>query len=121
MGMLAYRLFVPSNASLESLTSARDDISDRVPFGYFSSVSSTLGVFAAASGTAQDLTITVPMAPGTNFATPTVPIIQISALEDNEGFMAIANIIKNTFRVFIGMLVFGFIAYEIWSHRVIKE
>jgi hypothetical protein len=79
MSDLAKYLFVPSNSSKNYLAGARDDMSDRVPFGYFALASSTmLGMAGDTSTTSSVLTL---------YSTPTgtqqlVPLFSMTDIEN---------------------------------------
>jgi len=121
MCWLAYDLFVPSPSAISRLTSAQAGLAERIPFGYFASVSSTFSDVIDATGTTGNLDITVPMAAGTNFATPTIRIIDLENVRNNAQVMSVFDIIKNAFRIVIGLALFVFIVYEIISHRAMKD
>lgn len=108
-------LFAPSNESVNFFTANKNALLSKVPFGYFSSVTNALTNIATTSSTTGDLTIDVPTA-GT---TTTVKIIDFAALSSlGGGFADTLEIIKNTFRIFLGAAILFFLWERITGDKL---
>lgn len=109
-------LFVPSDASTAYYSDALGTLTSKVPFGYFTSTTQALEELGDASSTTGNLDLTVPMAGG-DFATPTIRIIDLDAIAENDTLQNIFAIIRTIFSIAIGCAMMLFLWHEITSHR----
>jgi len=116
---VAVDLVYPSQESVQYMLDTKDNLLEKVPFGYFSVVSSTIGGFTSATDTTGNLDLVVPMSG--QYATPTVRIVDMDAIHNNAPLMTILDLIRDISKLVMGVSLFAWIWYEVVSHRAIKD